>query len=154
MVIVSNVEILINENSIGFTDENGNIEITGLLSGIHTIKAIKECYNDNSATIDIPNETSKSIKLVKMQYKVSIVTEPNATIYSGTSNVGISDNNGNLTFNVNCPGGIIPLKIVKSGYYDLNKEISVTSDTVINNIINENLPMEQTTYDITINITE
>jgi len=72
--IVEGAKIFVDGEYVGMTDASGTL-VVQMTAGEHTVRAEKEGYNPAEATINVPDQLSVTLYLVKKTYQVTIVVE-------------------------------------------------------------------------------
>ncbi|GAI88516.1 unnamed protein product, partial [marine sediment metagenome] len=132
---IEGAEVLIDGDSVGFTDTTGSLTIPEVATGSHTIEARKEGYSPDSATVSVPETTSVTLTLTRLVYTITVTVTGSgpiagASVYFDGAYVGITDSAGSITI-TDVAVGSHTIRAEKSGYSPDEKTISVPETTSV-----------------------
>ena len=130
--------IYLDDIYVGATDATGTLTITEVTAGSHTIRAHKDGYEDDSATISVPETTSVTLTLTPIApptYTISVHVEGSgpiagARVYIDGVYVGETDSAGNVTI-VGVTAGTHTIAAFKYEYEPASATISVPETTSV-----------------------
>ena len=98
---IAGASIYFDDSYVGLTNSAGNITITDVTAGSHTIKASKSGYESASATISVPETTSVTLTLIpiaKIRTEVRLSSDKTTYTVGETAHItqGLYDEAGNL----------------------------------------------------------
>lgn len=98
---IAGAEVFLDRNLIGLTGADGSLTVAEVAAGSHTIRAHKDGYEDDSATISVPETTSVTLTLTpiaKIRTEVRISSDKTTYTVGETARLtqGLYDEAGNL----------------------------------------------------------
>ncbi|MBL8190471.1 MAG: PEGA domain-containing protein [Acidobacteria bacterium] len=119
-------KVSLDEKPVTLTQENQAATIAKVPVGKHRLRIVKDGYEELNRELEIQpgKEFFVSARLEVAMVTVNLVAQPGARIYAGSEEKGIIPSDGRVA--ISLPPGRHSIRILKEGYQEWTKELSLT----------------------------